>query len=346
MNQFINGADKHIYKFFSLLHPIIEENLKSTVYNTHSSLIGDMTNMIAYHMGWEGEGAGDTAQGKRIRPLIVLLSTAAVGGSWESTLPAAESVELIHNFSLIHDDIEDGSDLRRGRPTVWKIWGTSQAINSGDALFALAFQTLTKLTNTATQEITINAFEILSNTCLMLTQGQYLDLSYEQRRNLNIDDYWLMVKGKTAALIAACAEMGALIGGANQNLREEFRRFGNLLGLAFQVQDDYLGIWGKSELTGKSTKSDLVTGKNTLPVLYGLDKSDSFAKRWCQAPISADEVPEIVLLLEGAGVREYTQEIADQLSTDALDALTKANPKGEAGQALIELTNKLLLRQV
>ena len=132
--------------------------------------------MMAYHLGWEGEGAGPNVQGKRIRPLLTTLCTAASGGKWQRALPAAAGIELIHNFSLLHDDIEDSSPLRRGRPTIWKIWGIPQAINIGDALFALAHLAILNLDKSLPGENILACSEILQNTCLLLTQGQYLDI--------------------------------------------------------------------------------------------------------------------------------------------------------------------------
>ena len=169
--------------------------------------------MLAYHMGWEGEGAGPAARGKRIRPLLVLLTSGAAQGDWKNALPAAAAVELIHNFSLIHDDIQDGSDQRRGRPTVWKLWGTAQAINSGDAMFALAHLTIFRLAGTTNEHTAFQAAHMLQETCLELTKGQFLDMSYETQSQLMIDDYWPMVSGKTAALLATCTELGALVAG-------------------------------------------------------------------------------------------------------------------------------------
>src|SRR4030067_283120 len=142
--------------------------------------------MVAYHLGWEGDGAGSDARGKRIRPLLVVLACAAAGGDWGKALPAAAAVELVHNFSLIHDDIQDNSPLRRGRTTVWKHWGIPQAINAGDAMLTLAHLSALRLANTISAEVAIQAATIFQQACLQLTKGQYLDLSYENRRPLSL----------------------------------------------------------------------------------------------------------------------------------------------------------------
>lgn len=302
--------------------------------------------MLTYHMGWTGEGAGSEATGKRIRPLMVLLAAASCSDSsaWNSALPAAAAVELIHNFSLVHDDIEDNSDKRRGRTTVWKKWGLAQGTNAGDGLFILSNLALTDLEAGYPAPIVLRAAKILHQTCLDLTRGQFLDISYEDRADLTVDDYWPMVSGKTAALIAACCHLGALLGGADEARQEAYRVFGHYLGLAFQVQDDLLGIWGDEALTGKSTASDLVEGKKSLPVLLGLEKNGRFAQRWRQGPILPDEVREAAALLEAESARTSAREAAREMTDLALENLRLADPQGEAGESLKSLADKLLRR--
>jgi geranylgeranyl diphosphate synthase type I len=302
--------------------------------------------MLAYHLGWEGEGASPEARGKRIRPLLLLLTCAAAGGEWQRALPAAAAVELIHNFSLIHDDIQDNSPLRRGRPTVWKRWGIPQAINSGDAMLTLAHLSALRLAGTISTEVALQAGIIFQGACLQLTRGQYLDLSYEARGALSLDDYWTMVSGKTAALLSTCTEVGALTAQVNPGSRAHYRRFGHSLGLAFQALDDILGIWGDAASTGKSIESDLLAGKKSLPVLYGLEQNGPFARRWSQGPLQVEEIAGMAAQLEAEGGRDYAQEAASQLTAAALKALAEADPQGEAGQALMELAGRLLRRQV
>ena len=286
--------------------PAIETQLKGVV-NLAAGVDGitqEMCSMLAYHMGWEGKGAGVEARGKRIRPLLVLLVASAAGGEWRTALPAAASVELIHNFSLIHDDIQDGSPLRRGRQTVWKIWGVPQAINAGDAMFVLAQHAALDLAAQSDAQTTLRAMRLLQRTCLALTQGQYLDISYEARGDLSLGAYWPMVSGKTAALLSACTELGALAAGAAEKVCMTYSRFGRDLGLAFQALDDLLGIWGDAALTGKSAESDLVAGKKSLPVLYALEREGHFAERWGgDEPIHPEELPQLAAQLEAEGAR-------------------------------------------
>jgi geranylgeranyl diphosphate synthase type I len=325
--------------------PAIETALQQVVDPLAQPELEEMRRMMAYHMGWEGEGAGPEARGKRLRPLFVLLTCAAAGGEWQAALPAAAAVELVHNFSLIHDDIEDDSPLRHGRPTVWKKWGIPQAINAGDAMLTLAHLALLDLQRTASADVVLKAARLLQETCLHLTQGQYLDLSYETRGDLKIASYWPMVGGKTAALLSACTGLGALVAQAPEPCQVAYREFGRTLGLAFQAQDDLLGIWGNAALTGKSAESDLVSGKKSLPVLYGLEQGGPFARRWVQGPVLASEVAELAEQLEREGARSYVEQRAGELTQEALQALERAAPQGEAGQALRALALKLLKRQ-
>lgn len=339
-------TSEQLDKLSSIMLPAVEDELHLAMKHVKGEGLEEMRSMLAYHLGWVGEGAGPAARGKRIRPLLALLSTAAAGGVWQCALPAAAGIELVHNFSLIHDDIEDNSPMRRGRPTLWNKWGVAQAINAGDAMFTLAHLALLRLEETASPKIALQAAGILQATCLRLTQGQYLDIAYEARGDLTLEAYRLMVDGKTAALLGACTELGALVAGVSDDIRHAYRRFGASLGLAFQALDDILGIWGDSSLTGKSAESDLITGKKSLPVLYGLQQNGPFSQRWNQGPVRASEVHAVADQLEAEGALAYTQEVAANLTNQALQALDEAGPQGQAGEALKSLAYKLLRRQV
>ncbi|MEW6084289.1 MAG: polyprenyl synthetase family protein [Chloroflexota bacterium] len=328
------------------LLPHIELELQRQVSRLDAPRTKRFHEMLTYHMGWTGEGAGPEATGKRIRPILVLLTTASCGkADWKSALPAAAAIELVHNFSLVHDDIQDNSPKRRGRDTAWVKWGAPMAINVGDALFVMSSQAVVDLKKDFPADVVVRTAEILHNTCLDLTRGQYLDMSYEERNDLGVEDYWHMISGKTSALIAACCHIGALLGGADDEKQEIYRSFGHYLGLAFQVQDDILGIWGDEKVTGKSAASDLVEGKNSLPVLAGLGKKGKFAERWAQGPIHQEEVAETARLLASEGGLLAAQEAAKQMTDLALMNLREADPQGEAGEALFQLTNRLLGRE-
>ena len=322
----------------------IESELQGQISRLDAPRTKTFHEMLTYHMGWTGEGAGSEATGKRIRPLLVLLCTSASGADWHIALPAAAAVELVHNFSLVHDDIQDNSDKRRGRPTSWVKWGMPMAINVGDALFVMSNQAIIDLKEKHPPEIVLKAAEVLHNTCLELTRGQFLDMSYEERNDLLVEDYWPMISGKTAALLSACCHIGSLLGGADEAGQDAYRAFGHYLGLAFQVQDDILGIWGDEALTGKSAASDLIEGKNSLPVLAGIGANGTFAARWKQGPIRSDEVQELTRVLASEGGYETAMDAAKQMTDLALMSLREADPQGEAANALFDLTDKLLKR--
>jgi geranylgeranyl diphosphate synthase type I len=335
----------NLKEYIESMLPAIETELQNQVARLNTERTAPFYEMLAYHLGWMGEGVGKEATGKRIRPLMVLLAAASYDANWRSALPAAAAVELAHNFSLVHDDVQDNSERRRGRLTVWKKWGAPMAINVGDALFVIAHQAILDLTKTHPAPTVVRAASILQDTCLDLTRGQFLDMSYEKRTDLTIEDYFPMVGGKTSALIAACMRIGALLGGASEAEQEAYRQFGYHLGLAFQIQDDILGVWGDESLTGKSAASDLVEGKKSLPALYGLGKQGKFAERWKQGSIAKNEVKSIAAQLENEGGKSYAEEAATQATEKALEYLRQANPRGAAGESMLVLANALLNRK-
>ncbi|HEY9077462.1 MAG TPA: polyprenyl synthetase family protein [Anaerolineaceae bacterium] len=329
--------------FNQMVQPAIDQELRSA-FETHVPNYPMLREMIAYHMGWVGEGAGTDAQGKRIRPVLVLLAAAASGGKWQAALPAAAAVEFLHNFSLVHDDIQDQSMLRRGRPTVWAKWGIAQAINTGDVLFNLSYRALNRLEETVSIEAAFQSSLALQKSCFLLTEGQFLDLLYESRLELPEMDYWKMISGKTAALISCCLELGALTAGVNPSRQQSFAALGKQVGLAFQVLDDWLGIWGDAELTGKSTESDLVSGKKTLPVVFALEHPGRFAERWKQGKITAGEVSGLAELLKEEGAYQYTLAEAERLTNRALALVDDVSGEAPTGEALKELILVLLNR--
>lgn len=323
--------------------PVVDDQLRLFISTLEQNGLYDM---LSYHLGLGKEKSNQLSGGKRIRPILLLLTCAAVNGDWEPGLPAACAVELIHNFSLIHDDIEDRSEFRRGRATVWRIWGIPQAINAGDTLFALAQIAMLDLINTTDQKTTLRSARILNETCHRLTHGQYLDIEFESKSEMEIDTYWNLIAGKTAALTSACTEIGAIIGGAEEFQVEAFRNFGHYLGMAFQVRDDFLGIWGNEDIIGKSVKSDLLSRKKTLPILYGIQKKGRFAAIWKQSELHIENIPELVEQLEQEGARDYTHQCASDLSGKAIDYLNRIDLKSDAGLALRELTKELLERVI
>ena len=318
----------------------IEEELHRAVLRSEGPHLSHYDYMMAYHLGWEGDGAGREARGKRIRPLLVLLSNASAGGNWQAALPAAAAVELVHNFSLIHDDVEDNSPTRRGRASLWALWGIPQAINAGDGLFAIAHLAMDRLRKRGVvYERILDVRAIFDRTCLTLTQGQYLDMSFESRLSTSVDEYMTMISGKTAGLISASAAIGATLAGSAAVVH--YGTFGRELGLAFQIQDDILGIWGDEALTGKSAESDIATKKKSLPVVYALGQSERLRTLYAAPHM---DVPAAIAELEAAGAARFAEQAARQHHEQAMQALQASGASGEAGQALFELAESLLGR--
>lgn len=304
----------------------------------------EMSEMIEYHLGWQE--ASPEAHGKQLRPLLTLLCCQAVGGDWRRAVPAASCIELIHNFSLIHDDIQDMSDTRRGQPTVWKRWGVPQAINTGDAVFVLARLAGQRLTETGVPPASIlQVLTHIDQECLNLTKGQYLDLKFEKRDAVSESDYIEMISGKTCALMRASTQCGAIIGKAPPQLVEHYREFGHQLGMAFQIVDDILGIWGLAEVTGKSSEADLRGRKKSLPVIYGIEHSPEFSEIWSKPQSNLDDIENMKRTLENAGAEEHARQMADEATSLALRALKSARPKGDPAIELESFATQLLARK-
>lgn len=318
-----------------------------TVLHARSQRPQPFYGMMHYHMGWVDESFAPTDNhgGKRIRPLLCLLSCEAAGGDWQQAVPAGAAVELLHNFSLIHDDIEDASPTRRGRNTVWQLWGEAQAINCGDAMFAMAHLALSRLQERNVPPATVvQALRRFDETCVQLTLGQHADMDFETRREVQVDEYLAMITGKTAVLLSLCTELGALIAGQDAETIAHYAAFGRDLGLAFQVIDDILGIWGDESVTGKSVATDIVTRKKTLPVLYGLERSATLRGLYGAEANDGDFVQQVVTHLDALGARDFATEKAIAYSNSALSRLEAADPTGPAGVALRRLADMLLKR--
>lgn len=334
--------------FFDRYIPALEAEMQALVAASSPSL-RDLYGYLRYHLGWIDaqfqplDGPGHT--GKRIRPMLCLLACQACGGDWERALPAAAAVELLHNFSLIHDDVEDQDRTRRGRPTLWAIWGVPQAVNAGDALYTLAHLALLRLADRGVPPATVvTAMRLFDSTCLRLTEGQFLDISFEDRDTVSPAEYLDMVAGKTAALLVCSCQLGALAAQAPPARQERLGDFGRYLGLAFQMQDDVLGIWGDPQVTGKPVGSDLARGKKTLPIVHGLERSASLRSLLAQPGLSAEDVVQAMALLEEAGSRQATEERAEEYTRRALEALEASALDGPAAGALHALAHTLLGR--
>lgn len=321
----------------------IEAELADVIAPLEGAPQAEMGTMVRYHFGWQKEG-GATG-GKRIRPLLSLLVCAAAGGHWSRAVPAAAAVELVHNFSLIHDDIEDASETRRGRPTLWVNWNLPQALNTGDALLILSQAAIHRLRERQVPDRTVvQVFERLNRACLRLTIGQHLDLDFEGREEIEEDDYLRMVGGKTSALIGAASAIGAQLADAPPARVAAYESFGVHLGMAFQIEDDILGIWGEPEKTGKPAGDDLRSRKKSLPVVYGLARAQEFRQLWSEGSNTHSAIEAMKGALAAAGARRHAAELASEHTELALGWLAEAKPTGPAAAELEGLANRLLGR--
>ena len=321
-----------------------------------SSVIGDnklpLYNMMRYQLGWVDEQGRPQPSwgGKMLRSALCLLTCEVVGGDWRKALPAAASLEMVHNFSLVHDDIEDGSPQRRHRDSLWKVWGQAQAINAGDAMFALARLAMLRLAIRGVPETKVlRAVSRLDEACLQLTTGQYLDLSYEQCLDIGVEQYLEMIWGKTASLFACSLYLGALVGCDDESLINHLDKFGHKLGMAFQVQDDILGIWGDGSATGKPPTWDIHRKKKTLPIVYALEKSSGQQQQtlltiYRQEHHNDADVASVRGILEKLDTHNYVQRLAQDYHQQAMEELKAAHLAPEATQRLRQAAEPLLGR--
>lgn len=297
--------------------PKIEHTMKQAM-TPPNDTFDPFWGMMHYHLGWTDEdfSPSQASMGKRLRPVFTLLACQAEGGDTDIALSAAAAVELVHNFSLVHDDIQDDSDTRRGRTTAWTLWGAPQAINMGDAMFTLARHELLRLRqHGVSAETILNATDCLDQTALKLCRGQYLDMSFEQSDDVKLDAYLEMIAGKTSALLACSGYLGALIATNDTARAKKYWDLGYALGIAFQMQDDILGIWGESDVVGKPSGDDLRQHKKTLPVVFAFEQNGEGAARlkeiYRQSNLSDEDVAEATRILDAMGAKNYTEKQAE-----------------------------------
>ncbi|MFI5776358.1 polyprenyl synthetase family protein [Nocardia sp. NPDC051570] len=280
--------------------------------------------MAGYHFGWwdkAGTPTGSTS-GKALRPALTLCAAAALGGAEARAVHAATAIELVHNFSLIHDDIMDADPIRRGRPTIWNVWSIADAILLGDALHALAARVLVAgLPGTVGTEAVSRMEAAVAEMC----RGQCEDCSFENRRRVDVEEYTRMAMGKTGALMGCACALGALCAGAEGAAISAMDEFGRQLGLAFQFMDDLMGIWGDSRLTGKPA-NDLARRKLSLPVVIALGSSADAAAELAAiyqhtAAAGSADTERAAALIDDIGGRDVTQQHADQRVRIAIQAL-------------------------
>ncbi|HEY5639645.1 MAG TPA: polyprenyl synthetase family protein [Dehalococcoidia bacterium] len=306
----------------------------------------DLYCMLRYHLGWE-DAAGRAAEstGKRLRPALCLLACEASGGEASMAVPAASAVELVHNFSLVHDDVQDDDRLRHGRDTVWAVWGKPQAINAGDALLALAHLSLTEMAG----ESLFAASRLLNERTLEMVEGQVMDIAFEGQPAVSLESYLAMISRKTGALFHAALALGGIAAGAPDEKIAALGRCGRQLGLAFQVRDDMLGIWGDVDRTGKPVAADILRRKKSLPIVFALERATGDDRQRLRGVYgagepSAGDVAFVTGLLDSLGALAYCQEEADKHRSAALSELAAAGLDERAAGEIREVADFLLER--
>lgn len=325
------------------------------------SLDGDvplLAGMVRYHLGDAAADltpipAGAVDKGKRMRPAVAVLSAGAAGGDPSIAAPLAASLELLHNFTLIHDDVQDQSPTRRHRETVWHIWGVGQAINAGDALFAASHMPLYELPSLGVSpELAIQLVRDFDAMTIAIVAGQTLDLGFEGRNDVAPSDYLQMISGKTAAIVKFAAEAGARLGGAGGEQAAHFAAFGLALGLGFQVQDDLLGIWGSTAQTGKAPADDIRRRKQSLPILMLRESAtsrerDELSAIFAQEEVDPHGIARVLALLDHYDIQAMVESHVRQYHDEARSHLLTASAPGDNPyrDALLNLVDRLSDRQ-
>lgn len=318
-----------------------EERLEREVMRQCGDAEPLLSEMVRYHFGWHAEGE---QRGKRLRPMILLLASMALGQPAETGLNAAVALETFHNFTLVHDDIQDKGDFRQGRPAMWRRYGIEQAINTGDFM-AYAAQSIMNFAETNLQDGQVRALiKAFTDAGMDVMRGQHLDMLYERQDVVSLEQYLGMIHFKTARLFSVALEMAGILNHVSAEDMLNLRAIGTNIGLAFQIQDDFLGIWGDPKKTGKSVSTDILTKKKTYPILSGLSESDEMNKIWTQdAPLNAESVDKVVEILTRLEIDQKTRQIAQGYKAKALEGfnLVFTHPCEEK-QALLDILNQMI----
>ena len=305
-------------------------------------------------MGW-GDARGNRVagrSGKGLRPTLCLIACDATGGDVRQAMPAAVALEYVHNFSLIHDDIQDRDETRHGRPTLYWQWGMPRALVAGNFLRSIADRTVQDLVDLGLAErLALDVAGALTKAYLEMIEGQYMDLEFEGRRDVTVQQYLEMISKKTGALIRCSVDLGAMIGSHDPQTRTAFHEFGRALGFLFQIRDDVLGVWGETEQTGKPVHADIRRKKNSFPVMHAMASSKQGDARTLQEiygqtdkEISDGDVTTVLEILGRADTHRSAQEVAADFKDQAVEAIASVELSPETREGLEELADFLLIR--
>ena len=313
---------------FSRYKISVEEQLNRAVPNAGPS---ETFRLLRYHLGWTDQQGSvvetPISQGKALRPTLCLFACEALADDYSKALPAAAALELIHNFSLIHDDIQDRDLERRHQPTVWNVWGIPKALFAGNAMQCTGDLALLEVAGKdIAPETVLQVSGILTESYLEMIKGQCMDLDFESRTDVKADEYLHMIACKTGALIRCALEIGALLASGDRATVRAFAKFGDCLGQAFQIRDDYLGIWGDEAILGKSTATDIRRRKKSYPVVFALEQAsgramDDLLRIYGQEKLEEDDVQRVLAVLDEVGSQEHSQRLTEAAAGRALEAL-------------------------
>jgi geranylgeranyl diphosphate synthase, type I len=304
--------------------------------------------MLRSYFGWTPEGLPSLA--KCLRPSLCLMACESLGGNIDQALPVAAAVELVHNFSLIHDDIEDGDEIRHHRPALWHAYGRQPAIFAGIALWSIANQTLDRALEAGlSPERVLTAHRSLNDACREMIEGQHQDISFEARGDVTLAEYLEMIRRKSGALLGASLKLGALVAGCDDEECERFDTFGRELGIAFQIRDDVLGIWGEGIATGKPVGADIARKKKSLPVVHAFQQTvgpdhDVLVQAYAKPEMDDTDINEVLSILQRWNCRYFAQGLAEDHRSRAMGVLSRTPISPDARRSFDELMSFVLER--
>ena len=326
----------------------ISRSLRDSLSQQHS----DVYDMLRYYMGWVDENGRphEAMEGKALRPTLCLFACEAVGGALEMAMPSAVALEFIHNFSLIHDDIQDRDEIRHNRKTLWAVWGDPKALVAGNVLRVVADECLHQLLDSGLDyDRALAAGTLLTEAYLEMIEGQYLDLQFEGRHDISMSDYLNMISRKTGALIRCSLNLGAVVGAQEQGVGDAFKESGRAMGYVFQIIDDVLGVWGDEETTGKPVGADIRRKKNSYPVVYTMGTAKDKDQKMLNEIYEKDElddsdVDSVLAVMDRLDVKNQAQQEAEKYANVALESLAPVELSREARQEVEDLAHFLLVR--
>ena len=337
---------------FARYKDLVEQGMTAVV---PDSGLTDLNVLLQYHLGWtdkEGNPAASLAsQGKALRPTLCMFACEALEGNLEHAVSAAAAIELIHNFSLIHDDIQDQDLERRHQPTVWSLWGQPRALVAGDALQSVGdLSMLRGVHSGAAPDTSVRVSRLLTEAYLEMIEGQCLDLGFEARSNVTTDEYLHMIACKTGALIRSSLEIGAVLASDDPRITGAFAQFGGYLGRAFQIRDDYLGVWGDENATGKSADNDIRRRKKSFPAVFALDRAsgaarDDLFRIYAQEELDDSDVERVMAIMDELGAAGVADRITSESAQRATEALAGIDLPAWARTEVDQLVDFLARRQ-